>query len=96
MPWRICGVAMYSHRSLSLGAVVVAMIATSGDESFVMFAMIPKTALLLTSILFVLGVLSGALADKFLGRPLRPSYLARLVSACMRKRIASVYRRNDA
>jgi hypothetical protein len=63
-------VAMYSHRSLSLGAVVAAMIATSGDESFVMFAMVPKTALLLTVILFVLGVLSGALADRFLGRRL--------------------------
>ena len=32
---------MYSHRVLSLGAVVTAMIATSGDEAFVMLAMIP-------------------------------------------------------
>lgn len=61
-------VAMYSHRSLSLGAVVAAMIATSGDESFVMFAMIPKTALVLTGVLFVVGLLSGALTDKLLGR----------------------------
>lgn len=63
-------VAMYSHRSLSLGAVVAAMIATSGDESFVMFAMVPGTALLLTGVLFVIGVLSGALTDKILGRRL--------------------------
>ena len=63
-------VAMYSHRSLSLGAVVAAMIATSGDESFVMFAMIPKTALILTGVLFVVGLLSGALTDKLLGRRL--------------------------
>ena len=35
-------VAMYSHRVLSLGAVVAAMIATSGDEAFVMLAMIPR------------------------------------------------------
>ena len=61
-------VAMYSHRSLSLGAVVAAMIATSGDESFVMFAMIPQTALMLTGILFVVGLLSGALTDKLIGR----------------------------
>ncbi len=63
-------VAMYSHRSLSLGAVVAAMIATSGDESFVMFALVPRTALLLTGVLFVVGVLSGALTDKILGRRL--------------------------
>jgi len=63
-------VAMYSHRRLSLGAVVAAMIATSGDESFVMFAMIPKTALLLTAVLFFVGLLAGALADKLLGRRL--------------------------
>ncbi len=31
-------VAMYSHRMVTLGAVVSAMIATSGDESFVMLA----------------------------------------------------------
>ena len=61
-------VAMYSHRSLSVGAVVAAMIATSGDESFVMFAMFPKTAFLLTGVLFVVGVLSGALTDRILGR----------------------------
>jgi len=61
-------VAMYSHRSLSLGAVVAAMVATSGDESFVMFAMIPQTALVLTGILLVVGILSGALTDKLMGR----------------------------
>ena len=63
-------VAMYSHRSLSLGAVVAAMIATSGDESFVMFAMVPRAAFLLTGVLFVIGVLSGALTDRVLGRRL--------------------------
>lgn len=56
-------VAMYSHRTLSLGAAVAAMIATSGDESFVMLAMIPKMALVIFIILFVLGVLTGALTD---------------------------------
>lgn len=63
-------VAMYSHRSLSVGAVVAAMIATAGDESFVMFAMIPGTALPLHAILFLLGILSGALTDAVLGHRL--------------------------
>jgi len=61
-------VAMYSHRMISLGAVVAAMIATSGDETFVMLAMIPKETLLLTAILFVIGVTFGFLTDTFAGR----------------------------
>jgi hypothetical protein len=60
-------VAMYSHRVLSMGAVVAAMIATSGDEAFVMLAMIPKQALLLTIALFVIGIAAGAFTDIFRG-----------------------------
>ena len=60
-------VAMYSHRNLSLGAVVAAMIATSGDESFVMFALIPRTAFLMTGVLFVIGLLAGVLTDRLIG-----------------------------
>jgi len=56
-------VAMYSHGILSLGAVTAAMIATSGDESFVMLAIIPKQALWLFAILFVLAIITGALTD---------------------------------
>jgi len=41
------------------------MIATSGDEAFVMFAMFPQKAMLLTIIIFVVGVLAGYLTDKF-------------------------------
>jgi len=56
-------VSMYAHRRLSLGAVLFAMIATSGDESFVLFAMVPRTAFLLTGLLFVIGISAGALTD---------------------------------
>jgi len=56
-------VSMFSHRILSIGAVVAAMIATSGDESFVMLAIIPEKAVLLSFILFVIGVGAGALTD---------------------------------
>lgn len=70
-------VAMYSHRRLSLGAVVAAMIATSGDESFVMFAMIPKTALLLTLLLLAIGLVAGFLTDRIFG-----ARMTRLLSCC--------------
>ncbi len=62
--------AMYAHRRLSLGAVVATMIATAGDESFVMFALIPRTALLLHGLLFAIGLLAGAITDTLAGRRL--------------------------
>ena len=63
-------VAMYAHRRVSLGAVVAAMVATSGDESFVLLAMVPKTALVLTGLLFLMGIVAGLLTDRLLGRRL--------------------------
>ena len=58
-------VSMYSHKLLSFGALVAMMIASSGDEAFVMLAMIPKEALLLMAILFVVAILAGLLVDRF-------------------------------
>lgn len=58
-------VGMYTHRVVSMGALVAAMIATSGDEAFVMFALIPKQAAILSLALAVLGILAGVLTDRF-------------------------------
>lgn len=60
-------VALYSHRVVSLGAVVAAMIATSGDESFVMLTMIPGTAGLIFLILLLVGIVAGVITDSLLG-----------------------------
>jgi hypothetical protein len=60
-------VALYSHRVVTLGAVVACMIATSGDEAFVMLALVPGTALWLTLGLGVLGFLAAPLADHLAG-----------------------------
>jgi hypothetical protein len=56
-------VALYVHRSLRLGAVVACMVATSGDEAFVMLALVPRTALWLTLGLLLLGIAAGVLTD---------------------------------
>lgn len=56
-------VSLYSHRVVSLGALVATMIATSGDEAFVMFSLFPLKALWLTLLLFLLGIVTGALTD---------------------------------
>jgi len=58
-------VSMYSHKLLTFGALVAMMIASSGDEAFVMLAMIPKEALLLMGVLFVIAILVGWLVDRF-------------------------------
>lgn len=56
-------VSLYSHQVLSLGSLVATMIATSGDEAFVMFSLFPGKALLLTAILIAVGMGTGALVD---------------------------------
>jgi len=57
-------VSFYVHGLISFGAIVGGMIATSGDEAFVMLAMFPGKALLLFAILFVLGIILAGLTDK--------------------------------
>lgn len=56
-------VTLYSHRMLSLGALVATMIATSGDEAFVMFALFPGDALVINIILFALAIPAALLTD---------------------------------
>ena len=60
--------SMYSHGILTLGAVVAAMIATSGDEFFVMLALIPQKALMIAGILFFIGAVAGILTDILFGK----------------------------
>lgn len=60
-------VTMYSHGALTLGAVVAAMIATSGDEAFVMLALIPKQGAAIMGVLLVVGIGVGALVDAVTG-----------------------------
>lgn len=61
-------VSMYVHGAISFGAIVAAMIATSGDESFVMLAMFPDKALVIFGVLFFLGIIFGWFADRIIRR----------------------------
>lgn len=65
-------VSLFTHNLLSFGSLVAMMIASSGDEAFVMLALIPKTAVLLFVILFAIGVAAGILVDKFYKGGKRP------------------------
>jgi hypothetical protein len=57
-------VSLYIHGALSFGAIVANMIATSGDEAFVMLALFPRQALLLAALLFAYGIAIGAVVDR--------------------------------
>jgi len=62
-------VAMYTHGVLTLGAVVTAMVASSGDEAFVMLALIPRQALGLMGMVLGIGLIAGILTDLAGRRP---------------------------
>ena len=56
-------VSLYTHRLLSFGALVAMMIASSGDEAFVLLAMVPKEAMILFTVLFCIAVIIGYITD---------------------------------
>ncbi|MBZ0268659.1 arsenic efflux protein [bacterium] len=72
-------VTLYTHRAVSLGALTAAMIATSGDEAFVMLAMFPAKAAILTLGIAVVGFVVGVLVDRTLGRSGPPGECPELV-----------------
>ena len=55
--------SLYVHGGLTFGALVGGMIATCGDEAFVMLSLFPAQAGLLFGLLFVAGILFGWLTD---------------------------------
>ena len=57
-------VSLYTHRMFSFGALVAMMIASSGDEAFIMLAMIPEQALIIFAVLFILAIAVGIITDK--------------------------------
>ena len=59
-------VSLYVHGMISFGAIVGGMIATSGDEAFVMLSQFPVTALALFVLLFVLGILFAWISDRII------------------------------
>jgi len=58
-------VSMFTHNLLNFGALVAAMVASTGDESFVMFSMFPQKALLLNGIIFLVAIGVGLIVNFF-------------------------------
>lgn len=75
-------VSLYTHRMFSFGALVAMMIASSGDEAFMMLAMIPDKALAIFAILFVIAVIAGILTDFVYGRLMGKDHAIPAAAAC--------------
>ena len=60
-------VSLYVHGIIGFGAIVGGMIATSGDEAFVMLAQFPGTALALFVLLFFAGIFFAWVGDNVIG-----------------------------
>ena len=56
-------VSLYSHGMISFGALVAMLIATSGDEAFVMLTLFPGKALWISAVILVIGIVVGVLID---------------------------------
>ena len=56
-------VSLYTHRMISFGALVAMMIASSGDEAFVILAMLPDKALWIFTLTFGIAVAAGIVTD---------------------------------
>jgi len=61
-------VSMYMHGFLGLGAIASGMIATCGDEAFIMLVQFPGEAVLLFTVLFFLAIPAGWLFDLLAGK----------------------------
>jgi len=58
-------VSLYTHGIISFGALVAMMVASSGDEAFIMLAMVPDKAIWIFMILFAIAIITGVLTDIF-------------------------------
>lgn len=64
-------VSLYAHNLLTFGALVGGMVATFGDEAFFLFVQSPKWGLIVTGVLFALGIVVGTAVNLMYRRPAR-------------------------
>ena len=61
-------VSLFTHNLMSFGALVAGMIATFGDEAFVLMAYSPKWTLILSGVLLVIALVAGVLTQLLFGK----------------------------
>ncbi len=82
-------ITQYVKGRLSFGSVVAVLTATMGDAAFLLLAAQPKTGLLVISIGFVVGLLSGWIVDAIHGEHfMRPAIKDAPIPSCANKKEA--------
>ncbi|PSV49137.1 putative manganese transporter [Photobacterium indicum] len=82
-------ITQYVKGRLSFGSVVAVLTATMGDAAFLLLAAQPKTGLLVISIGFVVGLLSGWIVDAIHGEHfMRPAIKDTPIPSCANKKEA--------
>jgi len=72
-------VSLFTHGIVNFGALVTCMIATFGDEAFVLFAVAPETAILLSVVIFLIAIVTGLVVNIFVKQfptPFCPDHFA--------------------
>jgi hypothetical protein len=72
-------VSLFTHNIVNFGALVACMIAAFGDEAFVMFAVAPETAILLSVVIFFIAIATGLIVNIFVKKfpaPFGPEHFA--------------------
>lgn len=59
-------VSLYIHNVIGTAALATAMIATSGDEAFFMFSIIPDTAVIIHVAIFIIAIITGFVVSIFI------------------------------
>jgi hypothetical protein len=62
-------VSMFTHNLLNFGALTANMIASLGDESFVILSMNPTIAIILNVSVFLIAIIAGVLINMFIPAP---------------------------
>ena len=72
-------VSLFTHGIVNFGALVACLIASFGDEAFVLFAVAPKTAILLSVVIFLIAMITGLIVNIFVKKfptPFDPGHFA--------------------
>jgi hypothetical protein len=54
-------VSLYTHRVIGFAALIAALIASTGDEAFIMYSLFPKQAFILTIVILIIAIVTGYL-----------------------------------
>ncbi len=88
-------VSLYVHNIINFAALVTVMIATSGDEIFLMFAMIPDTAVKLIFIIFFIAVISGFILNFFTKKNYMPEHRKQTDKFESKEHVCSCYKSSE-